>query len=56
MLCRSVDREFVINIISHWMLEAAHTTCGDYPHDVSEWALSTLTPMPSLKVSQCALF
>ena len=56
MLCCCVGREFVVNIISHWMLEAANITCGDYPHDVSEWNLSTLTPIPSLKASQRAPF
>ena len=47
-------REFVVNIISHWMLEAANVTCGDYSHNESEWDKSTLTPIPALKVrAQC---
>ena len=43
-------REFVVNIISHWMLEAANVTCGDYSHNESEWDVSTLTPIPAVKV------
>ena len=43
-----------MNIISHWMLEAANVTCGDYSHNESEWEVSTLTPIPAVKVrTQC---
>lgn len=45
-----VCREFVVNIVSHWMLEAANVTCGDFEHNESEWEAANLTPMPSLKV------
>ncbi len=46
-----LNREFVVNIISHWMLEAANITCGDFAHNESEWEAANLTPIPSLKVS-----
>ncbi|CAL8464215.1 g3750 [Coccomyxa elongata] len=42
--------EFVVNIVSHWMLEAANVTCGDFAHNESEWEAANLTPIPSLKV------
>lgn len=48
-------REFVVNVISHWMLEAANVTCGDYEHNESEWEAANLTPMPSVKVSTTPL-
>lgn len=46
----SACREFVVNIISHWMLEAANITCGDFKHNESEWEAANLTPLPSTKV------
>ena len=49
-----VCREFVVNVVSHWMLEAANVTCGDFEHNESEWEAANLTPLPSLKViSRC---
>ncbi|GIL67856.1 hypothetical protein Vafri_21150, partial [Volvox africanus] len=43
-------REFVVNIISEWFVEAANHTCGDYPPGVDEMKLSGLNPLPSTKV------
>ena len=43
-------RDFVVNLISHWMIEAANITCGDYKHNESEFAMANLTPVPSKKV------
>ncbi len=45
----------MVNVISHWMLEAANVTCGDYEHNESEWEAANLTPMPSVKVSTTPL-
>lgn len=45
-----MHREFVVNIVSHWMLEAANITCGDFEHNESEWEAANLTPLPSTKV------
>jgi flavin reductase (DIM6/NTAB) family NADH-FMN oxidoreductase RutF len=42
--------EFTVNILSEWFVEAANHTCGEYPPDVSEWHLSGLTAVPSVKV------
>jgi flavin reductase (DIM6/NTAB) family NADH-FMN oxidoreductase RutF len=39
--------EFVVNIISDWMVEAANHCCGDFPFEVDEMELSGLTPLPS---------
>lgn len=43
-------REFCVNIISEWFVEAANHTCGNYDPDVNEMDLSGLTPEPSIKV------
>ena len=43
-------REFTINLISEWFVEAAHHTCGNYDRGVDELELSGLTPLPSVKV------
>ncbi|EFJ43026.1 hypothetical protein VOLCADRAFT_96769 [Volvox carteri f. nagariensis] len=43
-------REFVVNVISEWFVEAANHTCGDYPPGVDEMRLAGLHPMPSTKV------
>ena len=47
-------REFTINLISEWFVEAANHTCGNYDRGVNETELSGLTPLPSVKV-QCHL-
>jgi hypothetical protein len=39
-----------VNIMSCWFVEAANHTCGDYPFDVDELALTGLTGVPSAKV------
>jgi len=38
-------REFTVNIISEWFLEAANHTCGPFDPDVDEMALAGLTPV-----------
>ena len=43
-------REFTINLISEWFVEAANHTCGNYDRGVNEIELSGLTPIPSVKV------
>ncbi len=48
-------REFVVNIMSDWYVEAANHSCGDYEHSVDEMALAGLTPIPSVKVSEWGL-
>jgi len=40
-------KEFVVNIISEPFVQNANATCIDSPPEVSEWALSGLTPAPS---------
>lgn len=49
-------KEFVVNMMSEWFLDAANHTCGDYDSDVSEWELSGLTKLQSTKVTppRCA--
>jgi hypothetical protein len=49
-----ICREFTINLISEWFVEAANHTCGNYDRGINEIELSGLTPVPSLKV-QCNL-
>lgn len=44
-----------MNIISHWMLEAANITCGDFEHNESEWEAANLTPLPSTKVNNLSI-
>ena len=39
--------EFVVNIISDWMVESANHTCGAFPPEVDEMAVVGLTPLPS---------
>jgi flavin reductase (DIM6/NTAB) family NADH-FMN oxidoreductase RutF len=43
-------REFVVNTVSEWMLEAANHTCGFYDRGVDELELAGLTPVPSVAV------
>lgn len=42
--------EFVVNMISEWMVEASSHTCGAWPPSVDEFEKSGLTPMPSVIV------
>lgn len=48
--CIHVHRDFVVNPISHWMLELANVTCGGYKHNDSKFEASNLPPLPSKKV------
>jgi hypothetical protein len=43
-------REFVVNLISDWYIEAANHTCGNFPRGVDEMSLAGLTPEPSQQV------
>jgi flavin reductase (DIM6/NTAB) family NADH-FMN oxidoreductase RutF len=43
-------KEFVVNIMSDWYVEAANHTSGEYPPEVDEISLSGLSTMPSTKV------
>lgn len=43
-------KEFVVNTVSEWMLEAANHTCGFYDRGVDELELAGLTPQPSVVV------
>lgn len=40
-------KEFVVNIMSQWYVEAANHTCGNYDAGVNEYEISGLTPIPS---------
>jgi flavin reductase (DIM6/NTAB) family NADH-FMN oxidoreductase RutF len=42
-------REFTLNMMSEWFLEAANHTCGEYDRGVNEMELAGLTPVPSVK-------
>ncbi|KAH8556742.1 hypothetical protein BGW37DRAFT_473910 [Umbelopsis sp. PMI_123] len=42
--------EFVVNIVSEWLAEAANYTAIDAPQGKSEFQLSGLTPIDSLRV------
>ena len=43
-------KEFVVNIVSEWMLEAANHTCGFFDRGVDEMELAGLTTLPSVSV------
>eukprot|EP00878_Enallax_costatus_P004685 GHUV01004933.1.p1 GENE.GHUV01004933.1~~GHUV01004933.1.p1 ORF type:complete len:211 (+),score=50.69 GHUV01004933.1:316-948(+) len=43
-------KEFTINIMSEWFVEAANHTCGAFDRGVNEFELSGLTPVPSQRV------
>ena len=43
-------KEFVVNIISEWFVEAANHCCGSFPYGTDEMQLSGLTPVESVKV------
>lgn len=43
-------KEFVVNIISEWFVEAANHCCGNFPYGTDEMQLSGLTPVESLRV------
>uniref|UniRef100_A0A383W8H8 Flavin reductase like domain-containing protein n=1 Tax=Tetradesmus obliquus TaxID=3088 RepID=A0A383W8H8_TETOB len=40
-------KEFTLNMISDWFVEAANHTCGDFERGVDEFQQSGLTPVPS---------
>jgi flavin reductase (DIM6/NTAB) family NADH-FMN oxidoreductase RutF len=42
--------EFVINIVTEYIAEQMHRTSGDYAPEIDEFALSSLSPVPSLMV------
>lgn len=44
-------REFVVNVVSDWFVEAANHTCGFYDRGVDELELAGLTPQPSVAVA-----
>ena len=44
-------REFVVNIISNWFVEAANHCCGNFEYGVNELEISGLTPIPSTKIN-----
>jgi flavin reductase (DIM6/NTAB) family NADH-FMN oxidoreductase RutF len=39
--------EFVVNIVSDWMVESASHCAGDFAEDVNEMEITGLTPIPS---------
>lgn len=43
-------REFVISTVTEAIVERMNETAGEYPHGVSEWEKSGLTPVPSTLV------
>ena len=45
-ICQETS-EFVVNIISDWMVEASSHTCGAWPPEVDEFEKSGLTPLAS---------
>ena len=52
--------EFVVNLVSEWMVEAANHTCGFFDRGVDELALAGLTAVPSVavappRVGECAV-
>jgi flavin reductase (DIM6/NTAB) family NADH-FMN oxidoreductase RutF len=42
--------EFVINIVTEYIAEQMHRTSADYAPEIDEFALSSLSPVPSLMV------
>lgn len=46
-------REFTINMISNWFLEAANYCSGNFEAGDDELDMCGLTAMPSTKVSSC---
>lgn len=44
-------REFVVNIMSEWFVEAANHTCGPYDAGQNEFEIAGLTPLPSVAVA-----
>ena len=43
-------RQFTLNMISNWFVEAANYTCTPFEHGVDEMDFVGLTPIPSQKV------
>lgn len=48
-------KQFVVNIISDWFVEAANHTCGAFAPDVDEIDVSGLTAIPSEVVTPCRI-
>ena len=46
-----VCREFTLNMISEWFVEAANHTCGNYDPEIDEVNLAEFTTVPSTVVS-----
>ena len=42
--------EYVINIVTYDLAEKMNLTSGEYPHEVNEFELAKVTPIPSEKV------
>jgi len=45
--------EFVVNVVTHELLEAMNVTSGAYHPDVNEFEMAQLTPQPSKVVRPC---
>lgn len=41
----------MVSIMSEWFIEAANHTCGNFPPEVDEMAVTGLTPVPSTIVT-----
>lgn len=48
--CLFCYREFTVNMISNWFIEAANFTSGSFDPGVDEVEMSGLTPIPSVRV------
>ena len=44
-------KEFTVNMMSAWFVEAANHTCGPYDAGVDEFEVSGLTPIDSVAVA-----
>lgn len=45
-----ITKEFVVNTVAEWMIEAVNYCSGEFSYGVSEMQKAGLTPVPSLKV------
>ena len=52
---RVTCREFTLNMISEWFVEAANHTCGNYDPEIDEVSLAVFTTVPSTLVSSQSL-
>ena len=50
VICLLRYREFTVNMISNWFIEAANFTSGSFEPGVDEVEMSGLTPIPSVRV------